>query len=100
LNEASKYSQEDFDLCLDYTDSDAKPETMRTVNAKDYYTYRIQRGDTLNEIAEELMGGRSFAEAIFEANRIMIIEPGQIQAGQLINVPINAHLRSKISRLS
>jgi nucleoid-associated protein YgaU len=50
-------------------------------------TYTVKLGETLNKIAEDLLGHASAYELIFAANRDQLSEPNQIQPGQVLKIP-------------
>ena len=52
-----------------------------------FTVYRVRRGDTLSEIARELLGDPGKANAIFEANRNVLDDPDLIFPGQELRVP-------------
>ena len=49
--------------------------------------YRVQRGDTLWSIAEGLYGDGHRWQALYEANRDRIADPGRIVAGTRLRIP-------------
>jgi len=49
--------------------------------------YRLRDGDTLEKIAERLLGDRSRAAEIYEANRSVISQPDLLPVGVTIMVP-------------
>jgi len=96
-NEASKYTKSDFDLCVDYADIQVKPGDIRHIGGQDYHTHLIIRGESLRLIAKHWLGNTDQVENIMQANRIMIPDKNTIQAGQIINLPMNGFLREKLS---
>ncbi len=49
--------------------------------------HRIQRGDTLSNIARIYYGDREAFQSVFAANRDILSDPSRIERGQLIYVP-------------
>jgi nucleoid-associated protein YgaU len=50
-------------------------------------TYRIRDGDTLEKIAERLLGSRERAGELFEANRALLSRPDLLPVGITIMIP-------------
>ncbi len=50
-------------------------------------TYVVQRGDTLEKIAERLLGDKAQWKTIHEANRDLIPDPGKLYPGQVLIIP-------------
>lgn len=49
--------------------------------------HRVQKGDTLSEIAQERLGDASRWREIFEANQPMLDDPDRIYPGQVLRMP-------------
>jgi nucleoid-associated protein YgaU len=50
-------------------------------------TYTIQPGDTLSSVAKQMYGEAHLWRIIFEANRDILDDPGQIHPGQELKIP-------------
>ncbi|RME70148.1 MAG: LysM peptidoglycan-binding domain-containing protein, partial [Chloroflexi bacterium] len=68
-----------FDTSTTPTPEPPAPEPWRT--------YTVQPGDTLSFIARQFYGDSSRWRLIFEANRDILTDPGQIFPGMLIKIP-------------
>lgn len=49
--------------------------------------YTVQKGDTLSKIAKQFYGEASKYNQIFQANRNILKDPDEIQAGQVLVIP-------------
>ena len=49
--------------------------------------YVVQRGDTLEKIAQRLLGNRAAARRIFEANRDVLRSEDDVREGLSLRVP-------------
>ena len=69
--------------------NDWKPEvaTRPAVRPRPPKPYRIRDGDTLEKIAERLLGNRERANEIFEANRDVLARPDLLPVGATIQLP-------------
>lgn len=54
-------------------------------------TYTVKPGDTLSNIAKQLLGNSNAYMDIFEANRDQLSDPNKIRAGQVLKIPQPAH---------
>ena len=52
-----------------------------------FSTYRVQAGDTLFTVAEQLYGDGSLWPRLFIANRDRITDPDLVRAGQILRIP-------------
>lgn len=53
----------------------------------DWRTYIVQPGDTLSLIARQVYGAAHLWRVIFEANRNILNDPGEIHPGQVLKIP-------------
>lgn len=60
---------------------------LKAPDQKDPVVYTVEKGDSLWKIAEEQYGNGSKYTAIFEANRPMLKDPGEIYPGQVLRIP-------------
>jgi nucleoid-associated protein YgaU len=65
----------------------AAPSTSGASGAGAARTYTVEKGDTLSQIAQQLLGKASAYTQIFEANRDQLDNPDHIQPGQVLKIP-------------
>jgi nucleoid-associated protein YgaU len=53
-------------------------------------TYTVQRGDTLNSIAERLYGDGAKETILLEANRNLVASPQDVRPGMVLVIPVDA----------
>lgn len=57
-------------------------------------TLVVRSGDTLSSIAARVYGDSSQWQAIFEANRVLLVRPGNVRPGQMLVIPVLPQRRS------
>ena len=95
--QADQYSAEDFELALGYSEHSFKIGDIRSVKGREYYIYRILPGELLGTIAQHWLGNRQLYKEILKANKVMIPDEDNYQAGQFINLPMNDFLRNQLN---
>lgn len=53
-----------------------------------YESYTVKRGDTLGEIAKNLLGNTQDFNKIYEANRDQLMNPGDLRIGMTLKIPV------------
>ena len=50
-------------------------------------TYEVRKGDNLHKISRAVYGHNQGWKKIFQANRSILADPNQLQAGMVLQVP-------------
>ena len=84
-----KYEDKDISKSLD---AEASAEIIISpqdtgINENSESFYVVRSGDTLNEIAKNLLGDSQHWSLLYEANRDVLYSPGQLQVGQRLIIP-------------
>jgi LysM repeat protein len=86
----SSYSDLICDVTVNPQAAQAQPQTMSagaSASGGHGRSYTVRAGDSLSKISREFYGDANQYMKIFEANRNILKDPNQIQAGQELVIP-------------